>query len=122
MTINIVEIHNEKIAVVEQLSAPIGSAQEALELLMNCNYNFDTAKIILQEKHLSPDFFDLKTKLAGEILQKFSTYDGYLAIVGDFAKYTSSSLKDFIYESNKFKRINFIMTQEEAFRVLTTSA
>lgn len=122
MIISVVEIHNEKLAVVEQVSVPIGSAQEALELLMNCNYNYNTAKIILREEHFSSDFFDLKTKLAGEILQKFSTYNGYLAIVGDFTKYTSSSLKDFIYESNRFKRINFVSTPEEAFRVLTTSA
>ncbi|MCK7528774.1 MAG: DUF4180 domain-containing protein [Ignavibacteriales bacterium] len=30
------------------------------------------------------DFFDLKTGIAGEILQKFSTYNVRLAILGDF--------------------------------------
>lgn len=121
MNITLFDINNEKIAVVDADNYLISSAQEALELLMNCNYNYDTAKIILREEHFSSDFFDLKTKLAGEILQKFSTYNGYLAIVGDFTKYTSSSLKDFIKESNRFKRINFVASREEAFRVLTTS-
>lgn len=44
MIISVVEIHNEKLAVVEQASVPISSAQEALELLMrrrfSCSDNF----------------------------------------------------------------------------------
>ena len=43
--------------------------------------------------------------MAGEILQKFSNYRVRLAIVGDFTPYSSKSIKDFIYESNK-KRTN----------------
>ncbi len=44
------------------------------------------------------DFFDLSTRLAGEILQKFINYHVKIAIIGDFSIYTSKSLKDFIYE------------------------
>ena len=33
---------------------------------------------------------------------------------GDFTKYTSKPLKDFIYESNKGKDIFFVPTKEEA--------
>ncbi|WP_083996437.1 DUF4180 domain-containing protein [Desulfosporosinus acididurans] len=53
------------------------------------------------------DFFDLKTKLAGEILQKFVNYHVRIAIVGDFSGYKSKSLKDFIYESNNGKDVFF---------------
>ncbi|MDO4771844.1 DUF4180 domain-containing protein, partial [Porphyromonas sp.] len=55
-----------------------------------------------------PDFFDLKTKIAGDILQKFSQYQMPLVIVGDFSKYKSKSLNDFIFECNKGKQINFV--------------
>lgn len=89
------------------------SEQDALQLLADCRYQ-GADVIIVQEKHISPDFFELKTKLAGDILQKFSTYDGYLAIIGDFSKYQSNSLRDFIYESNKLKRIVFVANLEEA--------
>ena len=37
-----------------------------------------------------------------------------LAIVGDFSKYNSKSLRDFIYESNKAGRILFVKTAEAA--------
>jgi hypothetical protein len=61
----------------------------------------DCDRIIIHERSLHADFFDLKTRLAGEVLQKFSNYRVKLALIGDFAKYQSSSLQDFISESNK---------------------
>jgi hypothetical protein len=54
--------------------------------------------------------------MAGEILQKFSTYRVQLTIVGDFSMYNSKSLKDFIFESNKGNQINFISSTTEALK------
>jgi len=71
-------------------------------------------KIIVKEDQVTPAFFDLKSGLAGEILQKFSTYNVQLAIIGDFSKYTSKSLRDFMFESNKYGQINFVSSFEEA--------
>ena len=53
-------------------------------------------------------------RISNEILQKFSTYNMQLAIVGDFENLQSKSLRDFIYESNKTGRILFVKTFEEA--------
>lgn len=58
--------------------------------------------------------YKLKNVIAGEILKKFSTYSIQLAIIGDFSKYKSKSLRDFILESNKYGRINFVRSFEEA--------
>ena len=83
------------------------STEDGLDLLGNLYYQgFD--KIIIHEKNITPEFFDLKTKIAGEILQKFAQYQMPLIIVGDFSKYKSKSLNDFIFESNKSQQINFI--------------
>ncbi|MCT1529981.1 DUF4180 domain-containing protein [Sphingobacterium daejeonense] len=76
-------------------------------------------KLIVHEKNIHPDFFDLKTKIAGEILQKFSTYRVRLVIVGNFSTYESRSLKDFIFESNKGKAVNFLSSLEEALAKLS---
>lgn len=70
--------------------------------------------VIVREQNVSADFFDLSTRVAGEILQKLSTYHTKLAIVGDFSKYPSKTLKDFIYECNKTKDHIFVQTKEEA--------
>jgi polyphosphate kinase 2 (PPK2 family) len=74
---------------------------------------------IIHEKNITPDFFDLKSGIAGEILQKFSTYLVRLAIVGDFVKYTSNSLNDFIFESNKGRHISFVSSCAEAIKILS---
>jgi hypothetical protein len=68
---------------------------------------------------ITPYFFDLKTKIAGEILQKFSNYRIGLAIVGDFSKYESKSMKDFIFESNKTKHVNFVEMLEDALNIFS---
>ncbi len=94
------------------------SPADALDIMGNAYYD-GADSIILHEKNIFADFFDLKTKMAGEILQKFSNYRMRLAIVGDFSKYTSKSLKDFIYESNKGKLINFVSSTEEALEILS---
>lgn len=92
----------------------IHSAEEALDLLGNLYYQgFD--KIILYDKNLSQDFFDLQNGMAGEILQKFSNYRMQLAVIGDFSRFTRASVRDFIYESNQRRQINFIGSLEEAF-------
>ncbi len=104
---------NLKIAEITSDQMIIRSAEDGLDLLGNIYYQgFD--KVIVYEKNITPDFFDLKTRIAGEILQKFSNYRIGLAIVGDFSKYESKSIKDFIFESNKTKHVNFVETLEEA--------
>ncbi len=45
-------------------------------------------------------------------------YNMKIAIVGDFSKYNSKSLKDFIYECNKGKHIFFKSTLEEGLKSL----
>jgi hypothetical protein len=107
------------VAVAEIISDEIliREVQDALDIMGDCNYQ-GANKMILHEKNFIPAFFDLKTGIAGEILQKFSTYQVQLAIVGDFSKYTSKSLTDFIFESNKLGRINFVDSVEEAKKKL----
>ncbi|MGX5687228.1 DUF4180 domain-containing protein [Chryseobacterium cucumeris] len=107
------EINSIKIAEIISDDIIIRSAQDGLDLMGNIYYQgFD--KVILYEKNITPEFFDLKTKIAGEILQKFSNYRIGLAIVGDFSKYESKSMRDFIFESNKTNHINFVPSLEDA--------
>ncbi|HOP05340.1 MAG TPA: DUF4180 domain-containing protein [Tenuifilaceae bacterium] len=117
MTIEIITSNHSKIAKLNSDNFVINEVQDALDLMANCSYQGATG-VIVDEKHLAPEFFDLKTQLAGEILQKFSNYNFKLAIVGNFSKFTSKSLHDFIFESNKHKRINFVESESEAMAAL----
>ncbi len=109
MKIEITHVGNIAVAEIISDNIVMNNTEDALDILGNCRYQ-GADHIILHEKNIIPGFFDLKTTIAGDILQKFSTYQVSLAIVGDFSKYSSQSLKDFIYESNKVGRINFVDT------------
>ncbi|PKF75704.1 DUF4180 domain-containing protein [Chryseobacterium sp. PMSZPI] len=111
-------INNIKIAEVISDEIIIQSVQDGLDLMGDIYYQgFD--KVILYEQNITPDFFDLKTKIAGEILQKFSNYRIGLSIIGNVKKYKSKSLNDFIFESNTARHINFSETLEEALERAT---
>jgi len=95
----------------------LNDVQDFLDMMGNANYQ-GTDKMVIHLHQLHPDFFDLKTRMAGEILQKFSTYSQKLAIVGDFSAYESKSLHDFIRESNRVGRILFVESLDEALNRL----
>lgn len=102
-----------KIAELLPSSNLIKGPDDILDIMADVGYN-KCNRIIIHDKNLNPDFFDLKTKVAGEILQKFSNYRMKLAIIGDFSQFKSKSLKDFIRESNKWGIICFVGSFDEA--------
>lgn len=117
MKIDLIDKNGTRIAEIISDSLEITDSQDALDIMANCSYQ-GAGMIIIHEKNIVSDFFDLKTGIAGEILQKFSTYNVKLAIVGDFSNYPGKSLKDFIYESNKTGRINFVKDTDQAIEAL----
>ena len=110
------------VAVVDCQSPLITGVQSALDLMASIRYDHHVTNIAIDKAAFSEDFFVLSTGLAGEILQKFVTYQIKLAIIGDFSKYTSKPLRDFMYESNKGSHIFFVATQDEAIAKLTGAA
>ena len=97
----------------------ITDVSSALELLMTAAHEAGTKNIAIRKELITEDFFRLGTGLAGEILQKYVNYGGRLEIYGDYSRYTSKPLKDFIYESNHGLDVFFTATKEEAVDRLT---
>ena len=97
MELNIFEINQQKIAEIISDKIVINDTQEALDLMADAGYH-GARSIILYEMNLKPEFFELRTGMAGGLLQKFSQYRVKLAIVGEFEKYKSKSLTAFIFE------------------------
>ncbi len=113
---NIDTRNNSKVAIIGK-EFLVHSTNDALDLMANVQYN-GCNKFIIGKENFSDDFFDLKSKIAGEILQKYTNYRVAIAIVGDYSVYNSKSLKDFIYECNKGKHIFFENTTEDALDTL----
>lgn len=114
------EANGRTIAVVTGSEILVEDVQSALDLMATVQYEAGCDRIVIHKSALSETFFDLKTRLAGEILQKFINYRVKVAIVGDFSAYTSRSLQDFIYESNGGNDIFFLPTEQQAIEKLST--
>ena len=121
MKVNTIKENDKGIAIVHSNEIIISDVQSALDFMMTVQYETGYNRIILNKAAICEDFFHLSTKLAGEILQKFVTYDVRIAIIGDFSIYSSQSLKDFIYECNKGKDIFFLTDQNQAIEKLTVN-
>jgi hypothetical protein len=98
----------------------IQSAADATDVLGATAFAYGVRKLVLRIDNFSPDFFRLRTGLAGEVLQKFTNYRVAIAIVGGFAPLVkaSPSLRDFVTESNRGRHVFFAETLDEALEWL----
>ena len=106
------------IAVVSGNELVLTDASTALDLAMTARYETGADRIVIEKRLVTEDFFILSTGLAGEVLQKYINYHIKAAIWGDYSRYTSKPLRDFIYESNRGKDFFFVSSEEEAVRRL----
>jgi len=119
MNINTIEANGHIIAVAHENTIILKDEQSALDLIMTIGFEKGSNRITLNKEAISEDFFNLSTKLAGTILQKFVNYNIKFAIIGDFSGYTSKPLKDFIYECNKGNHVFFVSSEQEAINTLS---
>ncbi len=114
MNIEKVAKSSKTVAIITSNDKLITDVQSSLDLIMTAKYETETNLIAIDKNAIVDEFFVLSSGLAGEILQKFINYQAKIAIWGDFSKYTSKPLKDFIYESNKGNDIFFVATKDDA--------
>jgi hypothetical protein len=76
--------------------------------------SIDAGGLVLDESQLGPEFFDLRTGLAGEVFQKFTNHRARLAIVvGDASKY-GGRFGELMYEHRAHKQVRFFDTPQRA--------
>ena len=121
LNIEKIKLLDKIVAVVTSDEKVITDIQSGLDLIMTAKYEAGTNLIAIDKSAVTDGFFVLSSGLAGEILQKFINYQAKIAIYGDYSKYTSKPLKDFIYESNKGNDIFFVDSKEEAINYLVKS-
>jgi hypothetical protein len=108
-------INGQSIAELSAKGVVLSTAQQFLQMIMDSS----AEGIIVHQENIDERFFDLRSGLAGEMLQKVVNYRLRLAIVGDFSIYESNSLRAFISESNRSNSIAFAATVEDAIKRLT---
>src|ERR1700691_1794627 len=92
---------------------------DAVELIGKSFENRATL-IVIPVECLDDEFFQLKTRIAGELIQKFVQYRLRLAIVGDISGFLaeSSALRAFVTESNRGNDVWFLASRAELSRRL----
>lgn len=94
----------------------IRTERDVLDLVSAC-HEYNTYTILLYESNLTPDFFDLKTRLAGEFLQKLVNYQmrgaGIISVADKPARF-----KELVLESNRGSLFRFFEDKTAAERWL----
>lgn len=113
---------NRPIAVLRPEADSIGSAQDVLDLMMQVHYETGCRAMVIPADAFAPAFFYLKSRLAGDILQKTVNDNIQLAIWGDYAQYPSRALAAFITESHRGRAVFFAADEAQSIRWLEEKA
>lgn len=71
--------------------------------------------LVIPTERLADDFFQLKTRVAGEMIHRITLYKMRVAIIGEISRHLDESLafRDFVYEANRGNQIWFVANIEE---------
>ncbi len=114
MSDTLTTISGMQVLICEPHGKKLKSEREAMDLIGEALQQ-GAEVIVVPVERLDDDFFQLKTRVAGEIIQKFVTYRRHLVILGDISRYVAQSkaLKDFVYETNRGTQVWFLTDEEE---------
>ncbi|MDQ0892878.1 DUF4180 domain-containing protein [Agromyces ramosus] len=88
---------------------PISTPDDASDLVGTA-WSHNASLIAVPVERLDPEFFRLRSGVAGEITQKLVNYRLRLAVVGDISEHVEASgaLRDFVWESNMGEHVWFV--------------
>jgi len=90
----------EKTALYFESTEMIKETGDFLDLIGNAAYR-KASGVLIHSAHLPEDFFELKSGLAGEFLQKLSNYAVRAAIVLDDSHLERLRFREMVQEANK---------------------
>ncbi len=102
-----------EVSVITTQEAVINEPLDVLEIL----YGAQSTDVVLYVRNFDPAFFDLSTRMLGELLQKCVNYRVRLAIVGAFDELPSKALHEFIRETNRYGDYPFTASLEDALAI-----
>ena len=108
------EIHGVRVLDVEVDGPTLGSERDAADLV-GASYSERALLICIPVQRLDPDFFRLRTGMAGAFIQKLINYRRRLAVLGDISAWISESnaFRDFVFEANKGRDVWFVADRAE---------
>ena len=115
MNFNIITKENGRYLNCAPFTGVLSSEKDAIELVSACISN-DTGSLLLHERSVSPDFFNLRTGLAGAVLNKFQIYNIKIALIIEDMELLEGRFGELVMESNKgneFRVYDSVQAAEE---------
>ncbi|MFD4924011.1 DUF4180 domain-containing protein [Streptomyces goshikiensis] len=108
------KIHDVPVLMCAVEGEPIRGEREVLDLIGNAGYQ-GAEWVVVPAERFDDAFFRLRTRVAGDIVQKFVQYRLGMAVIGDISRHTeaSSALRDFVRECNRGRQTWFLADVEE---------
>ncbi len=113
MNYQIREIENKKYIELISTTKSLSTENDALDLIALC-WEHETSALMIHYATLSEDFFKLKTKVAGSIIQKFINYGIKAAIIIPLETIQKGRFKEMTIETNKGNHFRLYESKEEA--------
>ena len=103
------EIEGQRVLVCASEGGPVLTDRDASDLVQ-LGFDHQAHWLAIPVERLGPDFFNLSTRIAGEVIQKLVNYRFKLAVVGDVSRFVagSNALRDFVVESNRGQHVWFV--------------
>jgi hypothetical protein len=118
MRVHLVEKHGCKYVEGTATDRFLQREEDAIALVGACGEH-SAERLLLYAENLSESFFDLKTGLAGAILQKFVNYHMKVALVTP-SDLVQGRFKEYILEANRGNHFRAFQEKKEAERWLTS--
>ncbi|WP_405750825.1 DUF4180 domain-containing protein [Streptomyces sp. NBC_00012] len=107
-------IHDVPVLMCAEEGAAIGGERDALDLIGDAGYQ-GARWVVIPAGRFDATFFQLRTRIAGDIIQKFANYRLGIVVLGDISRHTEASpaLQDFVRECNRGQQTWFLADAEE---------
>ncbi|MCD4711820.1 MAG: DUF4180 domain-containing protein [Clostridiales bacterium] len=106
-------IHEKKYVELISTTVPISTENDVLDVIALC-WEHETNLLMIHYNALADEFFDLKTKLAGNIIQKLINYG--IKTVNVIPKFAldNDRFREMVFETNKSNHLRMYESIEDA--------
>ena len=114
MEFRIEELERQRLLFLDGEGPALARVQDILDLVAEALPR-RVSMIVVTVERLDPSFFQLRSGLAGEFVQKIVNYRLRLAVIGNISAFTANSaaFTDFVRESNRGRSIFFVHDLDE---------
>ena len=121
-SVDVVRLHGVNVLRCAPEGPPLDGERTALDLIGDA-MGYDAQVVAIPTERVADAFFQLRSGVAGAVMQKFVNYRVRLAVVGDVSRHVgeSTALRDFVHETNQGRQVWFLADFEELGEKLRTA-